>query len=150
NGGGLVKFGGDALLLWFEGEDHPVRACASAVAMRTTLRSVGRIRTGSSQIILRMSAGVHSGTFDTFLVGESHREYVIAGPAASTVVQMEAAASTGQILLSPETAQRPPRAALGAARGPGVLLARSPASRTLAPPEEVSRPADEAVARCLS
>ena len=30
-GGSLLKFGGDAMLLWFEGEEHVQRACASAV-----------------------------------------------------------------------------------------------------------------------
>ena len=28
NGGGLLKFGGDALLLWFQGEGHAARAAA--------------------------------------------------------------------------------------------------------------------------
>src|ERR1700733_5392799 len=43
-GGSLLKFGGDAMLLWFEDYEHVERACASAVAMRRTLREVGRIR----------------------------------------------------------------------------------------------------------
>jgi class 3 adenylate cyclase/tetratricopeptide (TPR) repeat protein len=150
NGGGLLKFGGDALLLWFEGEDHVIRACASAWAMRSTLRSVGRIRTAAGQIVLRMSVGIHSGIFDTFLVGGSHREYVIGGPATSAVVRMEAAASAGQILISDQTARRLPRRALGSACEPGVLLARSPGSRPFAPREPLSRPSDEAIARCLS
>src|SRR5437764_2114840 len=30
NGGGLVKFGGDALLLFFDGDDHVARACHAA------------------------------------------------------------------------------------------------------------------------
>src|SRR3954453_8133207 len=38
NGGSLLKFGGDALLLLFEGAAHVERACASAVAMRGELR----------------------------------------------------------------------------------------------------------------
>jgi class 3 adenylate cyclase len=33
-GGSLLKFGGDALLLWFEGADHAVRGAAAAVAGR--------------------------------------------------------------------------------------------------------------------
>jgi class 3 adenylate cyclase len=33
NGGSLLKFGGDALLIWFDGDEHPLRACASAIAM---------------------------------------------------------------------------------------------------------------------
>ena len=43
NGGSLLKFGGDALLLWFEGEGHATRACRATVLMRRVLRDVGRI-----------------------------------------------------------------------------------------------------------
>ena len=44
-GGGLVKFGGDALLLFFEGEAHPLRATAAAHGMRATLRRIGTFTT---------------------------------------------------------------------------------------------------------
>jgi class 3 adenylate cyclase len=43
NGGSLLKFGGDALLLWFEGDGHALRACRATVLMRRTLRRVGQI-----------------------------------------------------------------------------------------------------------
>ena len=104
NGGSLLKFGGDALLIWFDGDEHPLRACASAVAMRRTLRQIGRIRVGGRAIVLRMSVGVHTGSYEMFVVGSSHREFLIAGPAVSRVVEMEAAATTGQILVSEPTA----------------------------------------------
>ncbi len=150
NGGSLLKFGGDALLLWFDGDEHPLRACASAGAMRNTIRRAGRITAAGSQIRLRMSAGVHSGNFQMFLVGKSHREYLIAGPDGSKVVEMEAAAAAGQVLLSPQTAAMLPRRALGGAIGPGVLLARSPSTRHFTPDEEIHRPGDDAITRCLS
>lgn len=150
NGGSLLKFGGDALLLWFDGDEHPLRACASAGAMRNTIRRAGRITAAGGQITLRMSAGVHSGNFQMFLVGKSHREYLIAGPDGSKVVEMEAAAAAGQVLLSPQTAGMVSRRALGAATGPGVLLARSPSKRHLTPDEEIHRPDDDAITRCLS
>ena len=51
--------------------------------MRRTLREVGRIRAGASDVVLRMSVGVHSGTYAMFLVGGSHRELLIGGPAAT-------------------------------------------------------------------
>ena len=41
NGGDLLKHGGDALLLLFEGEGHVARACDSAIGMRRALREVG-------------------------------------------------------------------------------------------------------------
>lgn len=92
NGASVLKFSGDALHLWFDGEEHAVRACSSAFAMRRALR---RAPAGTFGTPLRMSTGVHSGTYEMFLVGGSHREHLIAGPAASTLVAMEAAATVG-------------------------------------------------------
>jgi class 3 adenylate cyclase/tetratricopeptide (TPR) repeat protein len=149
HGGSLLKFGGDAMLLWFDGDEHALRACASAAAMRRTLRDVGRIRAGASDVVLRMSVGVHSGTYGMFLVGGSHRELLIGGEATTTVVEMEALASAGQILVSQETAERLPRAWLGAALGSGVLLARAPTAPEWVPREGSSQPDDEAIAACL-
>src|SRR5512146_1831410 len=37
-GGSLLKFGGDALLLFFSSAGHPARACRAALAMRRALR----------------------------------------------------------------------------------------------------------------
>ena len=150
HGGSLLKFGGDALLLWFEGTNHAIRACASAALMRSTLRRVGRIDTRAGKVVVRMSIGVHSGWFETFLVGDSNREYLIAGPAASRAVAIEAAASTGQILLSRETAAMLPRSYLGRAADPGVLLGRVSQVTATVPDEQALMPPEEAVALCLS
>jgi class 3 adenylate cyclase/tetratricopeptide (TPR) repeat protein len=148
-GGSLLKFGGDAMLLWFWGDGHAVRACDSASAMRKTLRDVGRIRAGASDVVLRMSVGVHSGAYAMFLVGGSHRELLIGGSSTTTVVAMEGLASAGQILLSPETAAALPRGCRGAELGSGILLARAPGGSEWAPDEEAAQPADEAIANCL-
>ncbi len=103
-GGRLLKFGGDALLLFFSGEAHEARACRAAVEMRRALREVGRGLSSGQRVALRMSVGVHSGPFHFFLVGGSHREFIVAGPGASTVVTMEGTADAGEIVLSPQTA----------------------------------------------
>ena len=82
-GGSLVKFGGDAMVLLFydqeANQEHAMRACCAAAAMRRRLREVGRVRAGDSNVVLRMSVGVHSGTYPMFVVGRSHRELVIGG-----------------------------------------------------------------------
>jgi class 3 adenylate cyclase/tetratricopeptide (TPR) repeat protein len=136
-GGSLVKFGGDALLLWFEGDGHELRGCEAAIQMRRTLRDVGRLQVGSTRITLRMSVGVHSGSYHTFLVGGLYRDLIIAGPAASTLIALENAAEAGQILISPATASQLPRSSLGEVLEPGVLLARTPGRATQAPlPDE--------------
>jgi class 3 adenylate cyclase/tetratricopeptide (TPR) repeat protein len=149
-GGSLLKFGGDAMLLWFEGEEHVLRACAAAVEMRRTLREVGRIRAGGSEVVLRMSVGVHSGSYGMFLVGGSHRELLIGGGGATTVVAMEGLASAGQILVSADTGSALPPACLGAELGSGIVLARAPAPREWTPSNGFALPSDEAMARTLS
>ena len=70
NGGGLIKFGGDALLLLFEGDGHLERAARATVLMRRILRDVGRIEVPGAKVNLRMSQGLHTGPFHFFLVGE--------------------------------------------------------------------------------
>src|SRR3954452_23121583 len=65
-GGALLKFGGDALLLLFDGASHTDRACASAVAMNEELRAHGAVRTGSANVQLRMSVGLHSAEYLLF------------------------------------------------------------------------------------
>jgi class 3 adenylate cyclase/tetratricopeptide (TPR) repeat protein len=121
-GGTLLKFGGDALFLLYTGPDHPVQAASSAVELRAALAQATKTPGPAGRLHLRMSVGVHTGMVDLFLVGSSHRELVVAGPATTAVAAMEAAASAGQILLSPATAQRLPAGAVGEALGPGRLL----------------------------
>jgi class 3 adenylate cyclase/tetratricopeptide (TPR) repeat protein len=106
DGADLVKWGGDAVLLLFQGPEHAQRAARAAHRMRARLRVIGRLPTTSGMVVLRMSVGIHSGDFDFFLVGdpEVHRELLISGPAASITAETEAAAAAGQIGLSPTTA----------------------------------------------
>ena len=127
DGGSLVKFGGDALFLVFDGDDHAARAANSALQMRARLARSGRIATSVGNIRLRMSAGVHSGEVHLFRVGESHRELLIAGPGPSSVVAMEQTATAGQIVISPGTAARIAPRLVGDAVGPGFLLKSRPA-----------------------
>ena len=128
-GGGLLKFGGDALLLLYEGEDHSARAARAAFEMRRTLRAIGRPRTSAGAVQLKMHAGLNSGRFQFFLVGEAHRELLITGPAATETVEMEATSEAGEILVSAETAGALGEAALGDEKGEGRLLRAAPEAR---------------------
>jgi class 3 adenylate cyclase/tetratricopeptide (TPR) repeat protein len=138
-GGGLLKFGGDALLLLYEGEGNAARAARAAFEMRRTLRAIGRPRTSAGAVQLRMHAGIHSGLFQFFLVGESHRELLVTGPAATRTVEMETASEAGEILVSPETAAQLDPSTVGDEKGPGLLLQAAPDVRgELAPLPDVS------------
>ncbi|HEX6208622.1 MAG TPA: adenylate/guanylate cyclase domain-containing protein, partial [Actinomycetota bacterium] len=148
-GGSLIKFGGDALLLFFEDEGHAVRAGRAAAGMRRALREMGAIRTPRGRVTLRMSIGVHSGTFHFFVVGESHRELVLAGPGTTEVVAMETAAEAGEIVLSPATAAALPQRLLGEDKGPGRLLRRRPPGSPSGLPSIDVTGSLEELARCL-
>lgn len=124
-GGSLLKFGGDALLLFYSGAGHALRACRAALAMRGALREFGRFRTSAGLVGLRMSVGVHTGPCAFFLAGDSHRELIVTGPAVTKTVEMESAAQAGEILVSAETAAAlPPGAATAAGDRGGFLLKR--------------------------
>jgi class 3 adenylate cyclase/tetratricopeptide (TPR) repeat protein len=121
-GGSLIKFGGDALLLFFDGDGHAERACASALRMRATMGEVGRVATSVGNVRLRMSIGVHSGTLHFFRVGASHHELILTGPGATGTVEMESAADANEIVISPATAERVDARVVGDPKGPGFLL----------------------------
>ncbi len=143
NGGRLLKFGGDALLLLFTGEAHEARACRAA--SRHAPRSCGWWAASTvlgQRVSLRMSVGVHSGRFHFFLVGDSHRELIVTGPGASTTVTMEGTAEAGEIVISPDTAAGPCAAAWSATpRGTGSCCdGPRPCPRTPFVPFEIVDP----------
>jgi class 3 adenylate cyclase/tetratricopeptide (TPR) repeat protein len=121
-GGGLLKFGGDALLLFFTGEDHAARACDASFGMRQALDDLGEPQTSVGPVTLKMHVGIHADTYDFFLVGESHRELLLTGPGVTRTVEMESGAEAGEILVSDETAAALPEDVLGEAKAGGRLL----------------------------
>jgi class 3 adenylate cyclase len=112
-GGSLLKFGGDALLLVFTDTDHLGRACRAAVGMRSALRRVGTMETSAGRVELQMSVGIHRDTAHLFLVGGSHRELILTGPAATPTVAAESSAAAGEIVISGTTAPALPPASVG-------------------------------------
>lgn len=104
--GDPLKFAGDALIVFFEGPDHAGRACAAGLAMQEALELSPSIRVGRSAVRLRMSVGVHTGTFLMTAVGSTHLDLLVLGPDASHTVVMESAAVAGEVLASDATAAR--------------------------------------------
>ena len=72
-GAGLLKWGGDALLLLFDGPEHAPRAARAAWEMQRTIERVGRLRVSGGTVTLRMSIGITTGTLDFFTAGSVHR-----------------------------------------------------------------------------
>src|SRR3954447_1204576 len=138
-GGDVLKFGGDALLILFRGDDHANRACSAAIGMRTAIAKP-LVSARAGRVKLRMSQGIHSGDFTLFLLDGSHRDLFVTGPGATATVDCEAEANAGEILLSAGTAALVDPAWLGENRDGRVLLRRrqpgaSSATRGSAPPD---------------
>src|SRR5690349_7168998 len=125
-GAGLLKWGGDALLLMFDGPQHPERATRAAWEMQRTIDRVGRIHAGGDPVILRMSVGIGTGTFHFFMAGSVHRELLIAGPAMTETLLMETIADAGEIGISPALAARLDRRLRGPKKQEAILLAGPP------------------------
>jgi class 3 adenylate cyclase/tetratricopeptide (TPR) repeat protein len=125
-GANLIKWGGDAVLLLFDGPQHPERAARAAWGMQEAIRRVGKLHTSCGVVRLGISIGVHSGDVDFILAGSRHRELIVTGPAATVTTRMEKVAQRGQIVLSPATAALLPRNCVGVAHGDGWLLVEAP------------------------
>ena len=150
DGGDVLKFAGDALILFYQGPGHAARACQGALAMQRELARVGRIESSSGVVRLRMSIGTHSGTFHFFLVGGHHLELLVLGEAATVTVDMEAAASAGQVLVSHETARHCQGAKLGRHVGEGVIVRSVPPQPLIGPgPVGAERPPHQFVSPLL-
>jgi class 3 adenylate cyclase/tetratricopeptide (TPR) repeat protein len=125
----LVKWGGDAVLLLYTGDQHAERAVAASWAMQRLMGKIGHLVTSVGKCTLRMSVGAHTGAFHFMMVGDSHHELVLSGPAATMVAVMEGVAEAGEIVVSPVTAECLPASVVGEDKGPGYLIARAPKLR---------------------
>ena len=134
-GAGLVKWGGDALLLLFDEPGHEQRAARAAWEMQRTIERVGRLRVGGTPFTLRMSVGIATGTIDLFCVGSLHRELLIAGPTSTETVQLEAVTEAGEIGISPALAAVLDAKCVAPRKEHGFLLVE--------PPDAVREPAPD-------
>ncbi|MEM7339568.1 MAG: adenylate/guanylate cyclase domain-containing protein [Actinomycetota bacterium] len=135
-GGEVLKFGGDALLVLFRGNDHERRAAHAGLAMQSALRTLGAARRAN----LTMTVGISSGPFDTFLAGSLPRDLIITGAAASMVIELEGAAAKGETLAHPDIAALLDPELVGGSHSGGVILTGEP---TLPPSGFDARPTDE-------
>lgn len=125
DGGDVLKFGGDALLVFYAGRDSAARACHAALGMQRILRAVGVVQLTTARTTLRMSMGIHTATFDLALVGHRQQELFLAGPEVTEALAQEAAASPGQVRVSAATAEAIGHVGVDALADGGLVLRRS-------------------------
>jgi class 3 adenylate cyclase/tetratricopeptide (TPR) repeat protein len=104
-GGDNVKFGGDALLLLFSGDNHARRAVAAAQQMVRATHGFKSIHIGKEWFHLNMRAGVHSGTFWSASVGlaDIRMQHFLLGREASRVAVAESQAEVGEVVITSAT-----------------------------------------------
>lgn len=133
--GEVLKFGGDALLVLFRGDDHARRAVDGGLAMQTALHTSA----AAKRAHLTMTVGVADGPFDVFLVGSSYRELLVTGPRATEVIRLEGEAEKGDTLVSTTIAAALPAEMRVREAAGGWVVA---GSTGFAPPGPVGREPD--------
>src|SRR3990172_7626169 len=120
-----VKFGGDALLVLFTGDNHAWRAVAAALGMQRVTRQFKAVRVGGHSFKVRMSVAIHTGTFWSAAAGipERRMQYFVLGREASRVAETETAAEAGEGVAT--------RATFDLLGGPPLVEARGDLYRVL-------------------
>ena len=107
-GGDLQKFGGDAGLLLFTGEDHAVRAVAAAIDVQRAMEEqMGEVETSLGRFPFRIAIGLGSGQITSASIGNAEgREWLLAGSPLAAMGQAQGAAPGGGVALDALTRER--------------------------------------------
>ncbi|HUR51351.1 MAG TPA: adenylate/guanylate cyclase domain-containing protein [Mycobacteriales bacterium] len=139
NGGSLLSFGGDALLLFFEGTDHQRRAAHAAAVMKRKPAELGPLQTTVGPVRLKLSMGAHSGRYLFLVSGVESRVVLLLGPDVTTTARLEQRASGGQVMIGPSLAAAVPEAA-GPLEEGAALLRRTPRPPLVGDPHPMGEP----------
>jgi len=106
-GGNIVGFAGDAMVVWFTGDDGS-RAVSAALAMQRAMGQFAQVALpGGQTVSLAMKVAVASGSVRRFQVGDQAVQLldVIAGDVMERVSACEGVATRGEIAVDAETAR---------------------------------------------
>lgn len=105
--GMLLKFGGDALTVFFDdavlGPQHAACACGAALALQQRMAAFRSVETRAGAFPLQLRTGVHSGRVFAAQVGDlEHIELVVTGRALNRAAQAQALAAPGETIVTDE------------------------------------------------
>lgn len=113
HGGTLDKFIGDAVMAFYGApvplEDHPEKACLSAVSMVAELEKMNRKRLGQGKAPVRTGIGINTGTAKVGNFGSTERfDYTVVGENVNLASRLEGLSKTynAAILISRYTYDR--------------------------------------------
>ena len=129
-GGDILAFGGDAILVHFDGSESVARAVVSAQEMQRSLDVPVSVE-GIGDVQLAVSIGIHTGEASALrLRVGAQTEAVVIGPTITRTLRAEGEATAGQVLLTHDAAERLPDAWLGERIGRSVLVGTVPPDGT--------------------
>ena len=100
-----MKFGGDAMLLYFTGDEHAECAAACGLQMQSAMDEFSQVNINDDTCKLRMRIGIHSGKFYAISAGqeESLLHYLLIGNEVNKAADVEPMAEPEQVVVSDET-----------------------------------------------
>ncbi len=104
NGGDLLTFGGDALLVLFTGEAHAHVAASAALDLLHALRGFERSVAGIGTFPLSLRIGVESGRVALLSAGQPEAlRYSAMGSTVNSVARAETYGDKGELIVGPHT-----------------------------------------------
>lgn len=102
HGGDTLTFGGDAILLLFDGLEHATRAAVAALEMLRQVERAAAVETDQGKVKIGMSVGAHSDTFVIAGAGlpDERAHLIVLGQGGEQTALAEAQAGRGQLAVS--------------------------------------------------
>jgi class 3 adenylate cyclase len=102
NGGDVLKFGGDSLLVFFQGEKGPWRAAVTATEMQKRMSDFRSISTSCGIFRLALHIGINAGEFSAISLGDPREklELAVLGRNVALTIRCNETAGPGETLLT--------------------------------------------------
>jgi len=106
--GDIIKFGGDAFLVLFQGPDGTVRAFSCAVELFDWISDNGRMITPAGEFNLGIHAGISEGQIFNLVIGDSRKDLLFCGDTVEKAYSAAELADLGQIAVTSAAAGKLP------------------------------------------
>ncbi len=132
----LLKFAGDATLVYFPEQDENRQAGFAVRAAQRMLRSVKKFSSiqtpGGGSVSLRMKIGVATGRFLMASIGSAERmEYIVLGDVVERTLACEGAGAAGLLVVDTPTLQAVEVSGAASPRAPGLYALPLPPEKDL-------------------
>ncbi len=125
-GGDIQKFGGDAGMLLFTGDDHALRAAVASLRVQEVMAAqMSQVETSLGRFPLRIAIGMGSGRMVGVGLGDDEgREWLIGGPPLRAMGRAQNAAPPGSVVLDHTTWQLHAETFIGETMPDNLFLVR--------------------------